>query len=189
MEEASNSPSTIAAYAFAIASALKERGVDPQAVFRQCGLSLQTTTDPMLRMTNREVSALFRESVKATGDPGFGLSVGNILHPGNLHAIGYALMASTSLRDFAQRLCNYYRIVSQSADIRIEETPDAFLLITAVTAGDICWETEDAYTALMVRFIRFIYCQSYNPIRLELRRPEPGEHQQAYSDYFQCDIS
>lgn len=77
----------------------------------------------MLRMTNREVSALFRESVKVTGDPGFGLSVGNVLHPGNLHAIGYALMASTSLRDFAQRLCNYYRIVSQSANIRIEETP------------------------------------------------------------------
>lgn len=59
-------------------------------------------------------------------------------------------------------------------------------MITAVTASDLCWETEDAYTALMVRFI---YNPSYNPLRLELRRPDPGSCQQGYSDYFQCEIS
>ncbi|MGI9288304.1 MAG: AraC family transcriptional regulator, partial [Pseudomonadales bacterium] len=189
MQEASSNPSTIAAYAFAISATLEQCGVDPVSIFKKCQLPLPTTTDPMLRMTNREVSALFSESVKATGDPSFGLLVGETIHPGNLHALGYALMASTSLRDFAQRLCNYYRIVSQNADIRIEETPDAFLLITAAVEKDICWETHDAFTALMVRFIRFIYGPAFNPIRVELMRPDPGKYRQKYSDYFNCELS
>lgn len=189
MQEASSNPSTIAAYAFAISATLEQCGVDPESIFEKCNLPLPITTDPMLRMTNSEISVLFRESVKATGDPCFGLLVGEAMHPGNLHALGYALMASTSLRDFAQRLCNYYRIVSQSAEIRIEETPDAFLLVTAVIAKDICWETHDAFTALMVRFMRFIYGPSLNPIRVELMRPDPKKHRQKYGDYFKCELS
>lgn len=181
-------PSTIAAYAFAIATALEQRGVDPQAIFDSCDVSLQTTTDPMLRLTNREISKLFKASVDATGDPGFGLLVGESMHPGNLHAMGYALMASTSLRDFCQRLQNYYTIVSQSAQIRTEETADEFLLITQVAAPDICRETQDAYTALMLRFIRFIYSPSFNPVRVELVRPKPSTGLQKYSDYFNCEI-
>ncbi|MEH6580830.1 MAG: AraC family transcriptional regulator [Halioglobus sp.] len=184
----SSTPSTIAAYAFAITTALEQRGVDPQLIFEQCNIPIQTTTDPMLRLTNIEISSLFKASVAATYDPAFGLQVGEVMHPGNLHALGYALMASTSLRDYAQRLSNYYKIVSQSADITIEEVEDEFLLITQVIAPDICWETQDAYSALMIRFIRFIYNPSFNPLRVELMRPEPSTDVQKYRDYFNCDI-
>lgn len=181
-------PSTIAAYAFAIATALEQQGVDAEAIFNSCDVPLPTTTDPMLRLTNSEISKLFKASVEATGDPGFGLLVGEGMHPGNLHALGYALMASTSLRDFCQRLQNYYTIVSQSARIRTEETADEFLLITQAAAPDICWETQDAYTALMLRFIRFIYSPAFNPARVELVRPQPSTGLQKYRDYFNCEI-
>jgi AraC-like DNA-binding protein len=142
----------------------------------------------MLRLTNREISKLFKASVDATGDPGFGLLVGESMHPGNLHALGYALMSSTSIRDYCQRLQNYYRIVSQSAQIRSEETADEFLLITKVIAPDICWETHDAFAALLIRFIRFIYNPSFNPLRMGLMRPEPPRDAQKYHDYFNCEI-
>jgi len=183
-----SNPSTIAAYAFAIATALEQCGIDPQNIFDQCGVSLQTTTDPMLRLTNEEISRLFSASVEASGDPAFGLLVGESMHPGNLHALGYALMASTSLRDYAQRLCNYYKIVSQSAEIRVEENAEEFLIITRVLADDICWETHDAFIALLVRFIRFIYNPAFNPLRVELMRPEPSTELKKYRDYFNCEI-
>ena len=184
----SSNPSTIAAYAFAIASSLEQQGVDAQALFKACHVPLQTTTDPMLRLTNVEISRLFKASVEATGDPTFGLLVGQNMHPGNLHALGYALMASTSLRDYAQRLSNYYKIVSQSANIQVEETADEFRIVTVVEAQDICWETHDAFCALLVRFIRFIYNPDFNPLRVELMRPEPSGNIAPYTDYFKCDI-
>jgi len=183
-----SNPSTIAAYAFAIASALEQQGVDPQVIFDQCDVPLQNTTDPMLRLTNAEISKLFAASVEATSNPSFGILVGESMHPGNLHAMGYALMASTSLRDFSQRLENYYKIVSQSAEFRTEESPGEFLLITGVVGPDICLETQDAFAALMIRFIRFIYNPAFNPIRVDLVRPEPSSDVQKYRDYFGCDI-
>lgn len=181
-------PSTIAAYSFAIAAALEQSGVEPKPVFDRVGIPLQTTTDPLLRLTNSEITQLFKASVEATGDPAFGLLVGESLHPGNLHALGYALMASTSLRDFCQRLQNYYKVVSQSAGIRIEETADEFLLMTTVPSDDICVETQDAFVTLMIRFMRFIHNPSFNPLRLCLVRPQPLTGVQEYYDHFGCDI-
>ena len=189
--ESSNSsnPSTIAAYAFAISTALEHCGIDPQAIFDKCGVPTQTTTDPMLRLTNDEIGRLFKASVEATSDPSFGILVGQSMHPGNLHALGYALMASTSLRDYAQRLSDYYKIVSQSAEIRVEENSNEFLIVTNVLAEDICWETHDAFITLQLRFIRFIYNPAFKPLRVELMRPEPASNLQKYHDNFDCEIS
>jgi AraC-like DNA-binding protein len=187
--ESSTSP-TIAAYAFAIATALQQEGVDPVPLFKQCELPLPTTTDPLVRLSNEEVSRLFAAAVEATGDPCFGLTVAEAFHPGNLHALGYALMASHSLRDFCERLSNFYRVVSQNAMIRVEESEDEFLLVTEVTGANICPETHDAFTALMVRFMRFIYNPMFNPVRVALARPDPGDdYRGRYRDYFRCDIS
>ena len=188
MQSDASAPSTIAAYAFAIATALEQEGVDPAPLFDACELPMPTSTDPLVRLSNREVSKLFAAAVEATANPCFGLTVAEAFHPGNLHALGYALMASTSLRDFAERLCNYYRIVSQNAILRIEETDEEFRLISAVEAPDICWETQDAFVALMVRFMRFIHSPLFSPRRLELIRPEPEGYSKPYDDYFRCNI-
>jgi AraC-like DNA-binding protein len=184
-----SAPSTIAAYAFAIAAALEQCGVDPKTVFEQCEIPLPTTTDPLLRLNNIQISKLFKASVEATSIPSFGLLVGQTLHPGNLHAMGYALMASTTLRDFATRLSNYYKLVSQSAEIRIEENSGEFLIITKVLSDDICGETEDAYVSLLIRFIRFIYNPTFKPMRINFRRPQPIADADKYEDYFDCVIS
>ena len=100
MQMEQKNPSTIAAYAHAFASALESRGVDSQTVFDEAGIAMHATSDPFKRLTTQEVSSLFRASVKATGDPCFGIAVGECMQPGNMHALGFALLASTTLRDF-----------------------------------------------------------------------------------------
>lgn len=182
------SPSTIAAYTIAIAAALKQSGIDPQEVFTACELPIQTLTDPMHRLSNKEVNLLFSESIQRTGNPTFGLLVGEAVHPGNLHALGYALMSSTTLRDFCERLKNYFRIASQNAVIHTEENGSEFTLITQTPSSDVCWETQDAYSSLIVRFVRFNFNDfSFNS--MDLMRPDPGELRQRYEDYFRCPIN
>ena len=189
MPEVQDRPSTIAAYAFAIATALEQSDIDPTEVFERCGVTIPQVTDPMHRLSNVQVSTLFAAAVERTGDPAFGLVVGEALHPGNLHALGYALMSSTTLRDFCERLKNYYRIASQNAIIRTEEQGAEFLLVTAAPAPDLCWETSDAYCTLMVRFIRFIYSMAFNPNRVDMMRPHPGECSSRFDEYFRCPIN
>ena len=47
MPQTPDNPSTIAAYAIAIATVLEQAGVEPGEVFETCGLPLPTVTDPL----------------------------------------------------------------------------------------------------------------------------------------------
>lgn len=182
-------PSTIAAYAIAVATALEQREVDPQTVFDSAGVKLPTVPDPLVRISDTDISRLFAESVKRTGDPAFGIAVGEALHPANLHALGYAMMSSNSLRDYCERVRDYFRMATASAAIRIEENDTEFCLITAAEGEDICWETHDAYVTLLVGFVRFIYSSDYSLERLDLIRPDPGGCRARYDSYFSCPVT
>jgi AraC-like DNA-binding protein len=188
MSQTSDGPTTIASYTQAIAAALELAGVDPQAVFDEVGISSHVTSDPLKRISNEEVSRLFQASVRATGNPCFGISVGECFQPSSLHAMGFAMLASVSLRDFYNRVCNYYRVVSQNAEFRQYERDGASVLVAGNVASSVCHETEDTWVSMMVRFLRFLYQKELNPLWIALRRPVPEGGEQPFLDHFKCPI-
>ena len=153
------SHTTMASYLQAFASALEARGVDPQPVFDEAGISIQATSDPLKRISETEVGRLFQASVKATDDPCFGIAVGERMQPGNLHALGFGLLSSTTLRDFYERICNYYHVVSQSADFCSYDQDGESILAATNLVSTVCYETRDAWVTMIVRFLRFLYQQ------------------------------
>ncbi len=186
--DTADKPVAIAAYGRAIAAALEQRGIDAAEVFESANVPLSTTSDPMRRMCNTEISALYRESFKCTHDPYFGLFVADALHIPDLHALGFALLASSTLRDFCLRLQNYYHLVSQNIGFSLLESGGEAVLAAKLLNSDICLETEDAFAALMVRLMRAVGDPQMAPIRVELVRPKPVEGDQPYRDYFCCDV-
>ena len=116
MSQLEDSATTVASYTQAFASALEAAGVEPQRIFSAVGVGSQVTSDPLKRISNTEVSQLFQASIEATANPYFGIEVGELMQPGNLHALGFAMLASVTLRDFYNRICKYYRVVSPNAD-------------------------------------------------------------------------
>jgi AraC-like DNA-binding protein len=187
-DDTADKPVAIAAYGRAIAAALEQRGIDAAKVFESAGVSLPTTSDPMRRMSNAEISSLFRESFKLTRDPYFGLFIAESFHITNLHALGFALLASSTLRDFCLRLQNYYHLASQNVAISLLESGGESMLATKLLNLDICWETVDAFAAMMVRLMRAVGDPQMTPTRVELVRPKPAEGDQPYRDYFSCDV-
>ena len=188
MSQLEDSATTVASYTQAFASALEAAGVDPQEIFSEVGVGAQVTSDPLKRISNAEVSQLFHASVRATGNPCFGIEVGERMQPGNLHALGFAMLASVTLRDFYNRVCNYYRVVSRNADFEQEEEDGASVLVARNLALSVCNETQDAWLTMMVRFLRFLYQQELNPLWIDLCRPAPVGGEQPFLDYFQCPV-
>ena len=182
------SQTTVASYMQAFVSALEARGIDPAVVFDEAGISIQVTSDPLKRISETDVGLLFQASVKATDDPGFGIAVGERMQPGNLHALGFGLLSSSTLRDFYERICNYYQVVSQSADFKSYDTDGESILAATNLAATVCYETRDAWMTMMVRFLRFLYQQEVNPLWIELSRPTPASGAQLYIDYFKCPV-
>jgi AraC-like DNA-binding protein len=178
--------STIGSYAHAIAAALESRGIEPREAFQEAGVVFKSSPDPLLRLKNEEVGRLFAVATRLTGDPYFGIEVGMTIQPSNLHALGYGLMASSTLRDFCRRVENYYRLVSRAADFRHYEEGDVAILEARNITSDVCHESQDAYVVFMLRFMRFLYQKPLDPIWVEMLRPCPEAGPHPYLDYFNC---
>jgi hypothetical protein len=94
---------SLTSWARAIRKALDQAGCDSQALFLAAGLDPAALEDPNARYPLDRTTALWRLAVTATGDEAFGLSVARHAHFTHFHALGYSLMASTSLREVFER--------------------------------------------------------------------------------------
>lgn len=176
-------PSVIAGYALAIARALEHRGVDSRRVLSAVGLTGAVSNDPLQRLSSSQVTALFRACVEVTHDPYFGLTVGRFIHVSNIHALGYALMASQTLLDFCMRLERFFTIVSQSAALRVERLgQEVALRFCPLTS--LCGETEDAFTSFLLRFMQLLFRQDFSPIRIGFHHACPSEGSLPYERFF-----
>lgn len=171
--------SVTAGYSGAIARALEHRGVDSARAFRAAGLSENASNDPLERLSVSQVTRLYQVCVDLTHDPYFGLTVGRFILASNIHALGYALLASRTLLDFCLRLERYFAIVSQAVALSVERHDDEVILRFRRRA-DLCGETEDAFIGFALRFMRRLYGRPFAPLRVELHRACPREGPEPY---------
>jgi AraC-like DNA-binding protein len=180
-------PTTIGGYALAIAKALDYSGIDSTRVLRSVGVSPAMTNDPMMRLPVTTLTRLFRACAEVTHSPYFGLTVAKFIQISNLHALGYALAASTNLMDFCRRLERYFKLASQACEIKVVETGDEVTLHARLLA-DVCAETEDAFLGFIVLSIRHLYKVSFNPARIAFSHPMPREGDAPYRALFRCQV-
>ena len=104
---------TLATVAKAIAETLQLRyAIDPAPVVESAGLSVSKLEGAGARCTSDRMQQLWRAAVAASGDPAFGLCVGQSVRPTIFHAVGYAWLASGTLLEALQRLARYYQVIS-----------------------------------------------------------------------------
>lgn len=177
------SASVIAGYGIAIANALEYSGVDPQRVFLSAGIDQTLCNDPLQRLPVTAISRLYEACVEVTRDPYFGLTVAKFLHASNLHALGYGLLASSTLLDFCQRLERYMRLVSHTARMEIREQGDEAQL-ASYKLYDACPQTQDAWTAFLYRTMRLLHGGELKLLRVEFVHALPDEGAEPYVKFF-----
>ncbi|WP_339673945.1 AraC family transcriptional regulator [uncultured Zhongshania sp.] len=183
-----SAPTTIAAYGLAIKSALEANGYDTKDIFEKIGINQLPSNVPQERLTTSQVAALFEQSVKLTGNPAFGLTVARFMHPSTLHALGYALLASASIRDSAERAVNYFRLVSGQAEIQINEDDEYFRISTHLLTDGVAPESIDAWNAFLIRLFRLIYKPDFAPAKVQLQRPQPLGCEEQYLKSFHVPV-
>jgi len=185
--QAAQQPTTIGGYTLAIAKALDYYGVDSARIFRASGIPLSVNNDPMVRLPVGSLTRLYEMCVDVTNDPYFGLTVARFIHISNLHALGYALAASSTLMDFCRRLQRYFRLASQTAVATLLEAGDEVSLrfkLLVPASG----ETQDALLGFVVLSMRQLHKASFNPLRVELIHPMPREGAGPYEKLFRAPV-
>ncbi|SOE62298.1 AraC-type DNA-binding protein [Burkholderia sp. D7] len=180
---------TIGGYALAIARALEHHGVDSTRIFRAAGIPPPLLkNDPMCRLPVDTVARLYKVCVDVTHNAYFGLTVAKFIHVSNLHALGYALAASSSLMAFCQRLERFFRLASQACEIEITESGDEVSLRVKLLVS-VCGETQDALMGFVILAMRQLYKPEFNPLRVELSHPMPREGAEPYQALFRAPVS
>ena len=105
-----------------------------------------------------------------------------------LHALGYALAASSTLMDFCRRLERYFRLVSQAAKVSVSEA-DGKVYLRFEHLVDVSGETEDAFFGFLVLAMRRLYKADFNPVRVEFHRSMPREGGEPYEKLMRAPVS
>jgi AraC-like DNA-binding protein len=94
------------------------------------------------------------------------------------------LFASQDLESFCRRVVRYFGLVSTNAVTEVESNAEEFRLSMLPAIGLTCYAPQDAWLATLLRFSRFIYRPTFNPIRVYLRRPSPGGSADQFNHWF-----
>ncbi len=159
-----------------IVRALEAQGIDGRRVAREAGIDPDLAGAPGARVPRAAHSRLWQLAVEATGNPCFGLEASRFATQTTFHALGYALLASATLREAFERLIRYRRLIGDIVELRLEDDGDRTRLVIDVSKPPgVPDEAIDAFTSMCVRFGRLLCGRRlFNPVAVLLRRPEPS---------------
>jgi len=144
---------------------LEEYGHDSASLFHEVGFDPKLFNNPDARMSHEIADKLWSKMSELIDDPCFGLRAIKYWHPTQFGALGYAWLASSSLRTGFNRFDRYAHIVSEFINFQMEDTADGFVvtLVAKPFVLDIPARA-DAALSLLVNLCRINAGEELNPL-------------------------
>lgn len=150
---------------------IESYGYDPDIVFSRVGLSREMLRKQGARIPQQTVDRLWDEATDLVKDPCLGLRAAEFWHPSHFNALGYAWLASASLREALSRLERYIHVLAQNIDIHLDDTQEGltFTLSDALEHAarmDLCMAT-------IMAMCRLNFGPSLKPVAVRFIHAEP----------------
>ncbi len=159
---------------------LEGYGIDPEPLFREAGVDPGVLFDQGARVPTQRSIRLTIRAAEAARDPYFGLKAADYFRPAHLGALGFAWLASSSLRTAFERLSRYARVIQERLTVELDEDERHFYVrIDAHVAVPNEALREDMQLSAMISFCRVIAGKHLNPARVCCRQMAPedaGKH-------------
>jgi AraC-like DNA-binding protein len=169
---------------------IEHHGLDPGPVFRRCGIAPEVIRNPHARVDAARSQALLRAAAEAIPDPAFGLKAAQCWHPSNLGALGYAWLASSTLRTALGRVARYWHIINTRVAVSLSDAPEGVELVQRPPPIDAASERVrgDVVLSVLLAMCRANYGREITPRRIAFRHAAPADVR-PYEALFGCPIS
>jgi len=181
---------TIGTWALAINRALKGKGFDSAPIFKEVGIDLSSLKNPDFRIPVSTMHKLWRKATELTEDDAFGLTVAENVFPTHLSALLFALQSSGSLKECANRIVRYAKVVTTVGCVTTREEQGDLIVEFINFAEPDSFPTEplEALLATAAKTFRDIMEDPDRGIReVRFRRPIPA-HPERYEAFFNCPV-
>ena len=164
--------------------------IDPTFVFREAGLDPELMDKPRERYKAERQVAAWRKAAELVDDPCFGLKIAQVWSPTDLHALGYAFLASTTLRTGLQRLSRYVQVVNDVVGYDLGE--DGEIVSVTLTTAHTMYQPpfapqEDSGWATIASMCRAVYGEDLDPVEVRFQHSAPSCKGDYYG-FFRCPV-
>ena len=101
---------------------LIDYGYDAKSVFLEVGIDREMILKPGARIPHERADSLCSKVDDLIDDPCWGLRGAKFWHPSHFNALGYAWLASSTLREAIDRTSRYAHITGTDREHRVEDT-------------------------------------------------------------------
>ncbi len=154
---------------------VEANGLDPAALYRDVGLDPDIRNKPGARIPSHLVNRLWARATEMIEDPCFGLKAHKYWHPSYFHALGYAWLASHTLRDALNRFVRYLRIVSEKIFLSLEEDTNGLTLVLSYKILGMRVPAQiDMGMAMSIHICRLNLGENLKPLAVSFMHDEPA---------------
>src|SRR5262245_3271392 len=156
---------------------LELHGVDADQLVRDGGYSPELFRDTSARLPSTEVDVAAHAAARRISDPAFALRAARCWHPSDLGALGFAWLASSSLRTALGRLVRYGRILGERAQSKLEPTDKGLRLVFDPRRKDplVAALSADFSLSLVMDMCRMNFGAALRPLEVTLCRERPAD--------------
>jgi len=183
--------STLSTIAALIASGLEKYGCDSQSLFRQAGMDPEKLKNPDTRYSVKKMQRLWQLAVEETGQEAFGILMMEDFPPAALQGLGFAWLASDTLRDAINRLERYVHFISTAAHVALLNEKGKYHLVISSAPdylGSLAPASQDAALALVVQMCRLSVAPDMVPLQVDLSH-EPPRELKIYNEFFKAPLN
>jgi AraC-like DNA-binding protein len=167
---------------------MEDCGIDPAPLFRKHGIESTAVFDPGSRISYLKLDRVMGEAVELSGDPFFSLKEAKYLLPSHLGPLGFAWLASTSLRSAFQRVQRYIKVLHENLQVTLHDSEDALVVSFNLDAPSVnLYQRDIGYLAIITRMCRFNYGDQWHPLRVTVAHPTPPDQSYFYT-LFRCPV-
>ena len=167
---------------------LESLGTDPAPLYRKAGIDPGLLSNPNARISVSKVDRLWEQAMDVIDDPCFAIDMAGFWHPSQTGALGYAWLASSTLRGAFKRAERYIHVVTEDLDLELSDTP-AGLKIVIDLEGSVFTlpQHHELVLIILMHMCRFNFGDELVATQVLVAHPEP-ECSQKMFDYFRSDI-
>ena len=167
---------------------IESYGIDPEPLFRKEALDPELMKQPGARYRLDSIDNLWRKVSEVIDDPCFGLKAAELWHPSNLGALGYAMLASNTLRTALERMDRYHSVISDDKILELDETEEGLTVTLVLSQAERnIPERNDAALAVIMSICRLNYIKDLAPVSVTSTRPQPSCSAKFF-EYFRCPV-
>lgn len=165
--------STLSSWALVIWKTLQDLGLEPQEVFGRAGLNPEKAGSGPSRYDFDSMQNLWRNSLIITDRQDFGVLVGQRWHPSTFYALGFAWLASHSLREGLMRMSRYSMVISDSLSVASTKQGHDYCVSFTKAQPELDFEPVSlaAAIACLLKMCRQLYGETFTPNKIVLNVP------------------